>query len=41
MPQDQQATLDKGIYTVFATYSSEGKMPIHARFAISELLYNY
>ena len=28
-------------HTVFATYSSEGTIPIHARFAISELLYNY
>ena len=28
-------------HTVFATYSSEGKMPIHARFTISELLYIY
>ena len=27
-------------HTVFATYSSDGKMPIHAQFAISELLYN-
>ena len=28
-------------HTVFATYSSEGTIPIHACFAISELLYNY